>query len=365
MALNGYNEHPLIALAQQGQPKAIAAVLNYYFNERQIWIKVGWEDEHLILLCEALELPSAPEIGPLLAQILGHLNIQRGHQATLYGRIQGEQEPCWDMPLSGVLSHIDSSELLSRQRSNEDHLDEKRCDEEKCDEEKCDEEKCDEEKCDENGPTDQPPPSKIQPSLQFPREPDSPSKSQLALHSPESTNPPPETIEPQADHGLEGDRFLCCILDPASTPQDREANTVLLPVEAIHTIVHIAANAILPVPYMAPCVLGLHQYRGQMLWVVDLWQQLTNQHMGDRPQPWANQFTTLVIQTHHSNELIGFTIPKLAGQVYHCTSPHSPEPSLFEDHLLPFIHQYDPVSHTPILSIDALIQDPRLQMHRA
>ena len=65
MALDMHNDHLLIAFAQQGHPEAIAAMLNYYFNERQILVKVGWEDETLILLCEATELPSPSTVSPL------------------------------------------------------------------------------------------------------------------------------------------------------------------------------------------------------------------------------------------------------------------------------------------------------------
>ena len=43
MALDIQNEQQLIAYAQEGEPEAIAAVLNYYFNERNIEVKLEYK----------------------------------------------------------------------------------------------------------------------------------------------------------------------------------------------------------------------------------------------------------------------------------------------------------------------------------
>ena len=83
MALDIQNEQQLIAFAQQGEPEAIGAVLNYYFNERAIEVKVGWEDENLLLLCESRELPPSSELGILFEQILSKLSIQQGSYSPL------------------------------------------------------------------------------------------------------------------------------------------------------------------------------------------------------------------------------------------------------------------------------------------
>ena len=333
MALDVQNEHQLIALAQQGEPEAIAAVLNYYFNEHHIWVKVGWEDESLILLCEALKLPPASEMGRLFEQILGNLHIERGEQAILYGRIQGEQAPCWHATLDGSHAPLDSGASGHHPESHN-------------------------------------PENNSQPSVPQTASADHhqglTATKDPSLLKTDTTVSQRATVK-QASKPNEGhDRFLCCILDPDSDGESAlDQNRVLIPVADVHTILHISATSILPVPYMAPCVLGLYRYRGQILWVIDLWQQLTKKNLSDRPNALSSSFITLITHRPTSNELLGFTIPKLSEQVYCCSAPQSPEASTFPQHMQPFVDQYDPVSQSPILSIEALIQDPRLQMHRA
>lgn len=335
MSLDIQDELQIIDFAQKGDPKAIAAVLNSYFNERHIWISVGWDDKTLILLCDALELPPADKMGQLFGQILGHLKIAQGHTTILYGRIQGEPEPYWHVQLDGRPSSPthDSSQDLSppdvhTMQEHQKHQQE----------------------------NDNTPHVEFADPAADPAEADS---------VPSFTAPYPSSSSPEQK---KQDRFLCCILDPQyknnNAPGD---DRVLLPLDSVHTILHIPEASILPVPYMASGVLGIYRYRGQMLWVVDLWQQLTTKPLSDRPRMSAkiNPLITLILKGLNPHEYIGLAIPKLAGNVYHCSVEPTPDSSAFPGHRLPFIAGYDPISNHPILSIAALLHDHQLQMHRA
>ena len=73
MTITMTREEQLIAYAKQGNPEAIAAVLNYYFEPRQIAVKVGWQGNQLVVLCEALQLKNPEDLTPVFEKALSNL----------------------------------------------------------------------------------------------------------------------------------------------------------------------------------------------------------------------------------------------------------------------------------------------------
>ncbi|MEM9217503.1 MAG: chemotaxis protein CheW [Cyanobacteria bacterium P01_F01_bin.150] len=297
MLPNIHNDSQVLDLAQQGNREAIEKILNHYFNNHQIWIQVGWDDDRLILFCDALKLLPAQKVGQLFSKVLGQLKIAQAHTTIIYGRVKGEPEPCWQVQLEGGLSVPERNAIGERA-------------------------------------------SESAPDLSL-----------------------PSSSSAQKKQG----QFLCCILDPDDHNHDSEKDQVLFPLESVYTILNIAANSILPVPYMAPCVLGLYRYRGQMLWILDLWQQLTARPLNERPSISADphQFTTLILKDLNSGEFLGLSIPKLSEHIHHCSVKPAPDSLTLPSHRLPFICGYDPISNHPILNVNALIQDQQIQMHKA
>ena len=45
---------------------------------------------------------------------------------------------------------------------------------------------------------------------------------------------------------------------------------VLLPIQQVAEVLTIPIGQIVPVPHMPPCVMGVHNWRGEVLWMVDL-----------------------------------------------------------------------------------------------
>lgn len=64
----------------------------------------------------------------------------------------------------------------------------------------------------------------------------------------------------------EGDRYLGCHLVPNMT--------LLLPVQFLTEVLTIPIHQVTPIPMMGPWVMGVYNWRGEVLWVVDLGQLL-------------------------------------------------------------------------------------------
>lgn len=136
--------------------------------------------------------------------------------------------------------------------------------------------------------------------------------------------------------------------------------TALFPLAKIREVLEISSTSILPVPYMADCVLGIYNYRGNMLWVVDLTQQL-----GDRSflsaQPNHQTLSTLVV-CREDGALMGIVVPQILDiESYTEEQFELPNISLFPEAIFPFVENYLPQSLSPVLDVQALIQDPKLQ----
>jgi positive phototaxis protein PixI len=65
-----------------------------------------------------------------------------------------------------------------------------------------------------------------------------------------------------ADTALQGERYLGCYLVPNLT--------IALSVQEITEVLTIPTSAITPIPRMAPWVMGVYNWRGEVLWVIDL-----------------------------------------------------------------------------------------------
>jgi positive phototaxis protein PixI len=85
--------------------------------------------------------------------------------------------------------------------------------------------------------------------------------------------------------------------------------TALLPIQQIAEVLSIPVAQITPIPHMPAWVMGVHNWRGEILWIIDLghlcgltpwYQQKTN----------PSAYETIVLQTHHSKGEATFPHPK-------------------------------------------------------
>ena len=150
-----------------------------------------------------------------------------------------------------------------------------------------------------------------------------------------------------------GQKFLRFQLCPEST--------ALLPVDGIAAVISIAVAEILPVPPMPGCVLGIYNWQGEMLWLVDLVHQVGFPSTLRR----GNLSTTVMaIVVQVDGQSLGLVVP----QVYDIES-HDPQQlqpastALFPQKLLPFVQGYLTCDRSTVLDVAAILQDPLLQIH--
>ncbi|MBE9009575.1 chemotaxis protein CheW [Pseudanabaenaceae cyanobacterium LEGE 13415] len=174
--------------------------------------------------------------------------------------------------------------------------------------------------------------------------------STASITSLESLLSPPAAIEPIQ-------KFLRFRLDPTQS--------MLLSVEDIAAVQTIPVSDILPVPQMSAYVLGMANWRGEALWLVDLFQQLGLK----ANTPWnstiAERLTTvsaIVIQADRS--FLGLVVPEVDEIEEH--NPNDllkPSSDLFPQSIFKFIKGYFKHDRSVVLSTTAVIQDPDLHIH--
>lgn len=141
-----------------------------------------------------------------------------------------------------------------------------------------------------------------------------------------------------------------------------EQNSALLPLEQITEIITLNLSQIMPLPEMPSCVLGIGNWRGEMLWLVDL-NQLVGcpplwQLVKVSPSPVAmvievnDQFMGLVVQQVNDIELQDIEQLQLV------------KAGLFPAQLQPFILGVLPGGKGPVLDITAISQSPLWQADR-
>lgn len=118
----------------------------------------------------------------------------------------------------------------------------------------------------------------------------------------------------------------------------RQGDRALIPVEAISEIITIRVPEVLPVPQMRDCVLGVYNWRGEMLWIVDLGEALGFPSLFGGKRPPA---TAITIAIEQGEQTIGFVVPQVLDlELYNLHQQQEPDPQLFPASLLPFLSGY-------------------------
>jgi positive phototaxis protein PixI len=142
----------------------------------------------------------------------------------------------------------------------------------------------------------------------------------------------------------------------------------LAPVEDVLAVLTIAVSEVLPVPQMSACVLGIYNWRGEALWLVDASTQ-----MGFSPWVDSRVKALTLIVAQSEGQSLGLVVPEVFD-----IGEHDPEllipasADLFSNRMLPFVKGYfssdvDSESvreQSIVINISALIQDSNLQVHR-
>ncbi len=154
-------------------------------------------------------------------------------------------------------------------------------------------------------------------------------------------------------------------------------STALLPLSTIKEVLNISLNKIHPVPHMADCLLGIYDYRGEILWLADLGEQLgltpsinylnidssyqSSSLEGEIASGLTNTLTVIVIQDKEKS--LGIVVPKVVDIEIHDTQEiQQASEDLFSAQILPFLQGYLIGLSTPVLDPSSLVEDTQLQL---
>ncbi len=170
--------------------------------------------------------------------------------------------------------------------------------------------------------------------------------STASITSLESLLSPPATIEPLQ-------KFLRFRLD--------QTRSMLLAVDKIAAVQTVPISDILPVPQMSACVVGMSNWRGEALWLVDLAQQLGLKEIAQQ----ADRLTTLsAIVVQSGRKSLGLVVLAIDEIEEH--NPDTllhPSLNLFPQQLSAFIQGYFKHDRSVVLNASAVMQDPSLHIH--
>jgi chemotaxis signal transduction protein len=285
-----------VALAKQGNPQLITTFLNYKLRKQGISARVTRKQRHLLVLLEGeSNSPDEEPMVKLLEQIASKLDPTQVEKIRVCGRKKGEEIPNW-------LKVIE-----------------------------------------------------VQPSPLAKIHQHSPAESQLQLGNSndlqawlESVRITPSlfsSAEATQAETQQGQRFLRFYLG--------EEDTALLPVNAVKEVLSVSGEKILPVPDVHPSVLGIHNWRGEMLWVVDLNDLLKFPPLWEKENV-AAKINIIVLQVE--NQELGVAVREVETIEQHEWQKLQPPEGLFPPYLLSYVQGYLTQANSIILNAQALVK---------
>lgn len=144
----------------------------------------------------------------------------------------------------------------------------------------------------------------------------------------------------------------------------------LLSLSIIHQVMRVSAAEILPVPQMPGCVLGIYNWRGEMLWLVDIGQLLGFPALYGDPNlsngGQAGEIMAIVVQTNE--QYLGLVVPQINDiELHDIKGLNVPSIGLFPPEVLPYLQGYligDEREVLMVLNAEAIAQTPLWQVHR-
>ena len=115
-------------LAKQGNPKALATIINQSLKPKSVTAKVGLKDDCLQVLLESAEIPNQQAMVSFIRNGLTRLEVESIRTVKVYGRKLGEELPAWNqsfemMPQVEIPSIPEPIELETPSSTQEDYQD--------------------------------------------------------------------------------------------------------------------------------------------------------------------------------------------------------------------------------------------------
>ncbi len=158
-------------------------------------------------------------------------------------------------------------------------------------------------------------------------------------------------------------------------------DTALFPLSKVKEVLNVPIKDILPVPHMADCLVGIYHCRGEILWLIDLGQQLgfipsveyyqpsvdpssvTSQELSIFNSESKSFLNVIIIQD--GAKFIGIVVPKVVDiEMHNLQEMRAASSELFPAKIFPFIQGYLTRCNTPVLDVKSLIEEPQLQFYQ-
>lgn len=140
----------------------------------------------------------------------------------------------------------------------------------------------------------------------------------------------------------------------------------LLPLSIITQVMQVSVPEILPVPQMPGCVLGIYNWRGEMLWLIDL-----GQLVGFPPLLGPDIYleTVMAIAIQANDQSLGLIVPQINDIESHNPQHlHPPAVGLFPPEILSYLQGYLIGANKEVLMVlnaEALVEAPLWQTHKS
>ncbi len=296
-------------LACQGDPSAIAQLMNRHLSAMGIVARVDRQGNTLTIFLESAQVPDQQQMMEFVRGGIANLQPEAIHFVKVYGGKLHHNSPIWgqEIPLDSSSTPYSSQTSLSEWLT-------------------------------------QGTPNGGAQALTV-------RESTMLLAAADAPQPSPLS-RPAFDESTEFRllRFYVSSQDTAS-----------LPLNDIEEVVKLPIKEILPVPDLPDRVLGIYNWRSEMLWLVDLGQQL------GFPSPITHPHvleTIWAIVIRVEGKLLGLGVPRLMGLETHPNRQlQLPTEELFGQPLRSFLKGYLTRSRHLVLEAKALMHDPLLQAH--
>lgn len=135
----------------------------------------------------------------------------------------------------------------------------------------------------------------------------------------------------------------------------------LLPLNIIKQVMQVSVAEILPVPQMPGCVLGIYNWRGEMLWLVDIGQLL-----GFSPLSGSENVMAIAIQIQ--DKTLGLVVRQINDIERHQLDQiNVPSIGLFAPELMPYLQGYLIGANQEVLMVlngEAIANAPLWQINK-
>ncbi|OAB54885.1 hypothetical protein AY600_02190 [Phormidium willei BDU 130791] len=130
-----------------------------------------------------------------------------------------------------------------------------------------------------------------------------------------------------------------------------ERDFALIPVETVAEIATVRLAEVLPVPEMRSCILGVYNWRGEMLWVVDFGELLgypplyglrsSSSRSGSDILTSGAIAQTVAIVVEWNEQVIGFMVPQVLDLAhYNLGHLQGADAQLFPPAIVPYLQGY-------------------------